>query len=387
MRRLRLWKVRSRLPVRGQINRNASIKIRFSGVVIVLAPSLLRAASEVSFADPGGRPRGDCSNDPAYFDRLQPMEMEAKTGQPLPAATLAEQRAECRRRYQIAVGEFTCEEQAAIRAVVALSIRQSARAIRGSPTCRGTSSRSPATSKPGFPHPRQTHRPRRKRLPLDVGDRARASRRVPLDKMELLLHEQMHVFQRANAELFDSLYMGQWGFIRAKSIVTCPWIVEHQLLNPDADRLPLGLSHPAARWHEIHLAALLVERRSRAKRMQVGLLDAGLLRDAATATEFRVEQTPDGRPKYSELLSVRAYRKVFPRSTNIYHPHEAAADLFAKLVLFDSYLSARMGEGRACREGEEFWPLAGVVPEESWQFESQVKETADCTTWESLVEL
>ena len=31
------------------------------------------------------------------------MEMEAKTGQPLTAATLAEQRAECRRRYQAAV--------------------------------------------------------------------------------------------------------------------------------------------------------------------------------------------------------------------------------------------------------------------------------------------
>ena len=65
---------------------------------------------------------------------------------------------------------------------------------------------------------------------------------------------------------------------------------------------------------------------------------------------FRVQQSADGRPKYSELMSVRAYREVFPQSTNIYHPHEAAADLFAKLVLFDSYTSARMDDGAAGRE-------------------------------------
>jgi hypothetical protein len=73
--------------------------------------------------------------------------------------------------------------------------------------------------------------------------------------------------------------------------------------------------------------------------------------------DFEVRQAADGRPKYSELLAVRAYREVFPLSTNIYHPHEAAADLFAQLVLFDSHLAPRME--RAPREEKEktFGPL------------------------------
>jgi hypothetical protein len=72
---------------------------------------------------------------------------------------------------------------------------------------------------------------------------------------------------------------------------------------------------------------------------------------------FRVQQSPDGRPKYSELLSVRAYREVFPQSTNIYHPHEAAADLFAKLVVFDSYSSARMDAAQRAEKEKTFGPL------------------------------
>jgi hypothetical protein len=72
---------------------------------------------------------------------------------------------------------------------------------------------------------------------------------------------------------------------------------------------------------------------------------------------FRVQQLADGRPNYSELLSVRAYREAFPQSTNIYHPHEAAADLFAKLVLFDSYMSARMDSAQRAEKEKTFGPL------------------------------
>ena len=58
-----------------------------------------------------------------------------------------------------------------------------------------------------------------------------------------------------------------------------------------------------------------------------------------------------------DLLSVRAYCEVFPLSTNIYHPHEAAADLFAKLVLFDSYTSARMDAAQRAVKEKSFAPL------------------------------
>ena len=88
-------------------------------LLLLLPPSLLRAAPDVSFADLAAG-RAAIVDDPAYFDHLQPMEMEAKTGRPLPAAPLAQQRAECRRRYQAAVREFTRDEKTAIRSLVAL---------------------------------------------------------------------------------------------------------------------------------------------------------------------------------------------------------------------------------------------------------------------------
>ena len=50
-----------------------------------------------------------------YFDSLQPMEMSAKTGSEITGATLAEQRAESKKRYAAGTLAFTQEEQEAIK--------------------------------------------------------------------------------------------------------------------------------------------------------------------------------------------------------------------------------------------------------------------------------
>ena len=194
-------------------------------------------------------------------------------------------------------------------------------------------------------------------MPLDVRRSARSGgRRVPLDKMQLLLHEQMHVFQRAHADLFDSLYVGQWGFIRARSIAACPWIVEHQLLNPDAIDCPWVFPILRPDGTQYLWPRCSLPDGPGPKRMQS---DLKMLAFHVTPAGdgFRVQQLPDGRPNYSELMSVRAYREVFPQSTNIYHPHEAAADLFAKLVVFDSYSSARMDAAERAKQEKTFGPL------------------------------
>ena len=324
---------------------------------LLLTPSFLRASPEVSFADQAAG-RAAIIDDPAYFDRLQPMEMEAKTGQPLPAAALADQRAECRRRYQAAVREFTAEEKAAIRGVVALidpAVRKDYPQFAETPwNFLKVSSHIEA----GFPHTRGKNIILAEsvcRWIMSGRDRWNG-RRVPLDKMELFLHEQMHVFQRAHTELFDSLYVGQWGFIRAKSITACPWIVEHQLLNPDAVDSPwvFPILHPDGTQYIWPLFSF--DDGPGPKRMPS---EASMLAIYVTRSGdgFRVQQSADGRPKYSELLSVRAYREVFPQSTNIYHPHEASADLFAKLVVFDSYAAARMDRAQRAEQEKSFGPL------------------------------
>jgi hypothetical protein len=320
-------------------------------------PALMRAAPEVSFADQAAG-RAAILADPIYFDRMQPMEMEAKTGQPLSAATLDGQRAECRRRYQAAVREFTAAEKAAIRKLVALidpAVRKSYPQFAAMPW---NFLKVAGNIEGGLPHTRGKHivlsEPICRWL---LGDRpGLLQRHVPLDKMELLLHEQMHVFQRAHADLFDSLYVGQWGFVRAKTIVVCPWIVEHQLLNPDAVDCPwvFPILDPKGTKYIWPLCALSDGRGP--KRMQA---DLTMLAFSVTRNgdEFRVQQSADGHPQYTQLLSVRAYREVFPQSANIYHPHEAAADLFAKLVVFDSYLSARMDAAQRAEREKSFAAL------------------------------
>ncbi len=324
--------------------------------LLLLAPAIVRAAPDVSFADlPAGR--AAIVDDPAYFDHLQPMEMEAKTGQPLPAAPLADQRAECRRRYQAAVRQFTEEEKAVIRVLVTHidpSIRKDYPQFAETPwNFLKVSSNLEA----GFPHTRGKHIVLAEGVCRRLlgggpfpGPAGSVPERVFLGKMELLLHEQMHVFQRAHAELFDSLYINQWGFIRAKAITACPWIVEHQLLNPDAVDCPWVFPILRPDGTQYIWPKCSFSDGPGPKRMQT---DFSMLAYHVTreGDSFRVQQSPDGRPKYSELLSVRAYREVFPQSTNIYHPHEAAADLFARLVVFDSYTSAPMdAAGRAEKE-------------------------------------
>jgi hypothetical protein len=325
-------------------------------ILVLLAPSFLRAAPPVAFADLATG-RAAIVDDPPYFDHLQPMEMEAKTGQPLLAATLPEQRTECRRRYQAAVREFTEEEKSAIRNVVALiepAVRKSYPKYADTPW---NFLKVAGNLEAGFPHTRGKH------IILAEGVcRGLVSqpfffaRQVPLDKMELLLHEQMHVFQRAHAELFDSLYIGQWGFIRAKSIAACPWIVEHQLLNPDAIDCPwvFPIPQPDGTKYIWPLASFSEGHGPKRMRTDFSRLAFYVTRKD---DQFRVEMASDQRPKYSELMSVRAYCKVFPQSTNIYHPHEAAADLFAKLVLFDAYRSARMDAAQRAEAEKSFGPL------------------------------
>ncbi|MHC4367853.1 MAG: hypothetical protein ACYSW8_09580 [Planctomycetota bacterium] len=51
----------------------------------------------------------------AYFGRLQPMEMSAKTGSPITGETLDEQRKECRKRYRAQVREFADAEKQVLR--------------------------------------------------------------------------------------------------------------------------------------------------------------------------------------------------------------------------------------------------------------------------------
>ena len=58
-----------------------------------------------------------------------------------------------------------------------------------------------------------------------------------------------------------------------------------------------------------------------------------------TSYGFRVTTDEKGRPVFLNLLDVKPYVSIFQNSHNIYHPDEASADLFARLVISEGYSS------------------------------------------------
>ena len=56
------------------------------------------------------------------------------------------------------------------------------------------------------------------------------------------------------------------------------------------------------------------------------------------ANEFALQVDDAGNPVLQDLRRTPEFRALFPLSTNIYHPDEASADMFAMMVIWDSFL-------------------------------------------------
>ncbi|MHC4121560.1 MAG: hypothetical protein ACYSWO_29155 [Planctomycetota bacterium] len=143
----------------------------------------------------------------AYFGRLQPMEMSAKTGSPITGETLDEQRKECRKRYRAQVREFADAEKQVLRDCIE----------KLDPVLREKFPRFAATPwsflkvsnrvEGGLPHTQAGHIVLCERVCRQFASQYKtAPDRTVLSLAGLMAHEQMHVFQRANPEMFESLY-------------------------------------------------------------------------------------------------------------------------------------------------------------------------------------
>jgi hypothetical protein len=160
----------------------------------------------------------DDSLDP-YFDQLQPMEMSAKTGSAISGKTLEEQRQQCRRRFQAGVREFSDEEKKAItRCVKGLypALGQQYPVFAKTPWSFLKVSDS---IEGGLSHTRDKYIIFSERTCSRIARLYQTDpERAAMSFGRLLVHEQMHVFQRVNPGFFDSLYTDIWGFVKAKGI-------------------------------------------------------------------------------------------------------------------------------------------------------------------------
>lgn len=273
----------------------------------------------------------------SYFSQLQAMEMSAKTGSEISGRTLEEQREQCRKRFQMGVREFSDEEKKAISWCVKglyPALEQQYPVFAETPWSFLKLS---DKIEGGLSHTRDRHiifseRTCRRMVKLNQTDPERAALSFGI----LLVHEQMHVFQRLHPGLFDSLYTKVWGFVKAKQIKGCPWLEEYHLANPDGINccwvFPIQQGEST-----IFIWPLVVFAEGQGlKRMphDFRMIAVELVK---SDKGFRTKADKDGKPVFRNLLQVPEYCKVFPLTSTIYHPHEACASLFAMIVMFDAF--------------------------------------------------
>jgi len=274
-----------------------------------------------------------------YFSELQVAEMAAKTGSPVPGGSLDEKRAECRRRYQAAVLEFSAQEKEALEWYVSWfqpALEKDYPLVAWTPW---SFLKVADNIEGGLPHTRGPH------VVLAQGlARALTAARQRTAGAEasvvllgtVLLHEKLHVVQRASPGLFEDLYADVWGLRRATAIEDCPWLVEHQIVNPDATDCGWVFPVTGEKGVDYIWPRVLLARTEGTPLMPADFREVAIAVEPADAG-FRVRVGTDGRPLIKDLRQVREYCDRLPPSASIYHPAETAADVFTQIVAYDAF--------------------------------------------------
>lgn len=274
-----------------------------------------------------------------YFSRLQETEMAAKTGSQIGGATLEEMRTECRRRYAAAAEEFSAPEQEMLRwyagrlhgllaetyplfAALPWSFLKVADNLEG-----------------GMPHTRGPHIVLSAAVvqELETCRQKYGETQAPLLAGLTLAHEQLHVFQRAHRDRFEKLYTEKWGMLKASQVETGAWLLKRQALNPDGTDCVWLLSAARDGKRRLLLPLIAFDGTSGVKQMPQDLRCYAVeTAETETAGVYRVREDARGKPEKTNLLEEPAFRDRFPATTNLYHPNEIAAGMFAALLKYDA---------------------------------------------------
>jgi hypothetical protein len=295
-------------------------------VIVFLSQQQARAA----IIDDKGEP---------YFSTLQPMEMAAKTGHELTTSGLLAQQRETRERYRFATLEFGPQEKKAITAIVKgidTRLRGHYNLVANLPW---KFLKVDDNIEGGLPHTRGAY---------IVLSKTVARQLVQLDQQyppqaaaaigaSILLHEHIHVLQRSNPRLFDSLYKNVWGFMHVDAIKRSGWLLKHHLANPDG--LDCGWLFPVdgKNGSRYILPDVIFADGGGLKRMPQDFRMVAL-EVRKSGNRYTLVTGANGRPSSRPLMQVADYVRVFAISENIYHPNEASADLLTQLVQYEFML-------------------------------------------------
>lgn len=279
------------------------------------------------------------ANDP-YFNRLQLLEISAKTGKPLSTTSLDEARELARRHYSEHVLEFSEAEKKGIEKVVGLICQAVSRDAALLVRTPWKFLKVDATVEGGLPHTRHDF------IVLSERTLKRhfANAEAPEDSealhsaAELFLHEQFHVLQRMKPGIFDGIYTKVWGFTKAQHIEEDPWILERQLVNPDGIDVhwvvEIKGEKAPPRWVWPLITIRKPEVSGDRPRMPQDFVNLAVALEKTGEGRFKVKLDEYGHPEYTNLYDDEGYMARFDgQRSNLYHPHEAAASIFASLLM------------------------------------------------------
>jgi hypothetical protein len=269
-----------------------------------------------------------------YFSRLQRREIAALTGATVEAGSLDECRQVARQRFQEAVLPFSPREAEAIRRLAEnvtvhlaadfpLFAKHPWRFLKVENRLCG-----------GFPHTRGlciifSQRVVDRVVSLSGQD---ANNRALQAMGPLFVHEQLHVLQRFYPDRFATLYQQQLGFVRGH-VKDHDWLIERQILNPDALRLewvfPTGEAHGETSHY--WMRTILGGDRS-VPRMGHDFQDVAV-RVEPDREGYHVQVNDAGTPVLRNVHRFREYLARLPVRRGLDHPNEITAYTFQQIVL------------------------------------------------------
>jgi hypothetical protein len=300
-----------------------SILLALTAEQAALATVRLLSQSEARAALTTGEERG-------YYARLQLAEMRAKTGLPLRNMTLESAREQVREEYGARVEEFSPDEQLALREVMT--------GLQGLLGSRAPLyARTPwsfikigATIEGGLPHTRGDCIVLSDAIVARIARlRAKGPITSPLGPWSLLIHEQTHVLQRRHPELFEPLYTRDLGFRRVVLAPVPQWLLERNVVNPDAPdaNWVFQVGDAAARRWVLPVVLLLnLDHPRMPDDFNIVAID---VHEHAAAWTIADQSVP---PAFQALSDLPDFVRAFPDQGEVFHPNEISAGLLAAII-------------------------------------------------------
>ena len=271
-----------------------------------------------------------------YFSLFNELEIEAKSLKKLPGKDLQEKLKNLKKHYSDNVMAFTDAEKAFLKKVCKESTEKLAKDYPKFTALPWSFLKVNRNVENGFPHTRDKHivlsdmvMSHYLRMHKFRGDLAVKEAAI------LMIHEQLHVYQRKYKKDFDTMYKELWGYVKADKIDKGDYVKKREIINPDAPHSNWALPIDPKDKNTRYILPILLIKEGRGRKSLMGSMqELGIYLEKVKEGEYKVVYE-NGKPLKNPLNSIKRYKSIYPLTNYNYHPHESSADLFSKMVVKD----------------------------------------------------